>query len=330
MKLVICGNGFDLHHGLKTGYSHYRTYLQDNVPDVLKKFESFPWLNPSCIGDLWSDVENSLRIDYDGMCAKLEEYVSDTKCGDEYAWAELRTDFEEWTRFIYRFTGEEFYKWIQKINTKILSEPEIVKILEDAVCVNFNYTDTLESGYGVPTTDILHIHGRRELVHDENCFGHDVIPSFSSIEEAELADGPIVSSDKWNSDIVRDEMQFGAPVIEEKDSRIECFVERCSDKKTVNALCEFYDKSSKKLFSNIGKLSAFLEAYHITEVHVMGLSLTGIDDFYFERVFSPKLSDCKWHFYFFGTSDDLAEADRRAKNDFAEKHGLYDKEFQRW
>ncbi|WP_425803332.1 AbiH family protein [Desulfitobacterium sp. Sab5] len=27
MKLYICGNGFDLHHGYNTGYCNYRSFL---------------------------------------------------------------------------------------------------------------------------------------------------------------------------------------------------------------------------------------------------------------------------------------------------------------
>lgn len=35
MRLFIIGNGFDLHHGLKTSYRDYALFLQTRYPDVM-------------------------------------------------------------------------------------------------------------------------------------------------------------------------------------------------------------------------------------------------------------------------------------------------------
>ncbi len=64
MKLIIIGNGFDLNHELKTSYSYYRSFLNDNYNGLLHDFEEFPWLDSKCVSDLWKDVEMSLCFDY--------------------------------------------------------------------------------------------------------------------------------------------------------------------------------------------------------------------------------------------------------------------------
>ena len=47
MKLIICGNGFDLHHGFKTGYHHYKNFLEVHYPQAIRDFEDFPYINLS-------------------------------------------------------------------------------------------------------------------------------------------------------------------------------------------------------------------------------------------------------------------------------------------
>lgn len=37
MRLIIVGNGFDLHHGLKTGPKDYCDFLNDNYPTIMEK-----------------------------------------------------------------------------------------------------------------------------------------------------------------------------------------------------------------------------------------------------------------------------------------------------
>ena len=65
MKLYICGNGFDRHHNLPTGYSDYKNYLSEHHPTLLRDYNSFPYLTETAISDRWTDVEAALCIDYD-------------------------------------------------------------------------------------------------------------------------------------------------------------------------------------------------------------------------------------------------------------------------
>ena len=59
MKLFIIGNGFDLFHGFKTGYNHFKDYLKNyNCPfnDTFSLADFFLGENE----DLRSDFENKL------------------------------------------------------------------------------------------------------------------------------------------------------------------------------------------------------------------------------------------------------------------------------
>ncbi|MFT0212826.1 AbiH family protein, partial [Pseudomonas sp. F1_0610] len=67
MRLYIIGNGFDLHHGLKTRYTDFGIFLRDEYNDVfehLQEFFGFDDLNPSVssspVESMWNDFENNL------------------------------------------------------------------------------------------------------------------------------------------------------------------------------------------------------------------------------------------------------------------------------
>lgn len=44
------------------------------------------------------------------------------------------------------------------------------------------------------------------------------MPFFKSAEEAEIFAKPVIESDIWNSDIIRAEIQFGAPLSREEET----------------------------------------------------------------------------------------------------------------
>ena len=118
MKLIICGNGFDMHHNLKTGYSEYKKYLQCNVPLLVEKFEKFPWFPGKCKNDLWRDVENTLALNLQEMIEHFKAYYSEcliplygTKKWTAYFHTDA--DYEEKTAFFAKnaITTHQCKKW---------------------------------------------------------------------------------------------------------------------------------------------------------------------------------------------------------------------------
>ena len=86
MKLIICGNGFDLHHGFKTGYHHYKNFLEVHYPQAIRDFEDFPYINLS-VSNKWSDLESSLSLDYDDCL--IENSTSNIVEKHEYTFANI-------------------------------------------------------------------------------------------------------------------------------------------------------------------------------------------------------------------------------------------------
>lgn len=72
MKLYICGNGFDLHHGYKTRFTDYKEFLKEYYPHSFSYFEEFRYLDLS-LSDKWSDLEQSLSINYEDC---IEDAIS--------------------------------------------------------------------------------------------------------------------------------------------------------------------------------------------------------------------------------------------------------------
>ncbi len=77
MRLII-GNGFDLHHKLKTEYKDYCRFLNSHNPDAMESIRSSPYFDGTCVNIFdendffWTDVEGNLKFNFDAM---LEESV---------------------------------------------------------------------------------------------------------------------------------------------------------------------------------------------------------------------------------------------------------------
>lgn len=59
MKLYIIGNGFDLNHGRKTSYRNYRDFLEENYPEIIRKFEALEYIRGAewDKDSRWDDLE---------------------------------------------------------------------------------------------------------------------------------------------------------------------------------------------------------------------------------------------------------------------------------
>ena len=100
MKLIICGNGFDKNHGLKTDYNDYKQFVKDEYPREYKDFgnflySSFPKKNK------WNDLEKSLTFDYNKCISDcIQHYFKEGKISADLRLLEMQVEIEEQTRFI--------------------------------------------------------------------------------------------------------------------------------------------------------------------------------------------------------------------------------------
>ena len=145
MKLIICGNGFDLHHGFKTGYHHYKNFLEVHYPQAIRDFEDFPYINLS-VSNKWSDLESSLSLDYDDCLGNaIAAFYPDMNDDSDSRWYGIDVELEQQTGFIFNFTGPYFIEWLAQ--TDFSNPSDLIPLDKSAHYITFNYTGTLENIY---------------------------------------------------------------------------------------------------------------------------------------------------------------------------------------
>lgn len=167
-RLIIIGNGFDLASGIKSSYSDFKQWLQENGKHQFIFLMDTFFSNQR---DVWGDIEKALGeydensiVDY---CKPDEEFDYDHQ-GRSVAAIE---DGPDW---IFHPTLDEFREaftnWVDSIDITMAKRLRDLPI--EGKYLTFNYTETLEKIYGIPESNILHIHGSR-IFHDEYIFGHN-------------------------------------------------------------------------------------------------------------------------------------------------------------
>ena len=181
--LYLIGNGFDLHHGIACKYSNFHDWLCENNPMLENRlFQVYDFHDNGRCSDLWSSLEDNLgKISVEAI---LEGYVyAPMMLFITYADGEKATiNMDDSTESVGEigltlerlYTGlhEEFTNWILQL--KVPDTTPNVKINKDnAKFINFNYTQTLEQIYSVPSSNILYIHGCAAK-NDNLIFGHNM------------------------------------------------------------------------------------------------------------------------------------------------------------
>lgn len=173
-KLYIIGNGFDLHHKIKSKYCHFQEWLKaneeiHNANYIINAY--FP-----ADADFWEDFEHGLakfNITEFAENATAENYPN--LASDNLARELDMATYQSEQDFV-RLTEEiklAFRDWICSLNKPLVSQRINIDRI-GAYFINFNYTKTLENLYGVPSNRILHIHGCVDLDEDF-VFGHGEI-----------------------------------------------------------------------------------------------------------------------------------------------------------
>lgn len=169
-NLVIIGNGFDLAHNLKTSYGHF-------ISDITGLPQKFDIQNTQLASnkllralagskkELWSDIESV----YYQILTNLnnKQYLSD-EFGDVWEYSnvnELNSDFDEIKKWLAIHLEDQ-----QKDFKQIENYTDFFRSLckQDAVILNFNYTNTVKEYIKRCdlNIEVIHIHG--ELNSPEN------------------------------------------------------------------------------------------------------------------------------------------------------------------
>ena len=174
--LCVLGNGFDLMHGVKSSYYDFsktigkKSYLRICLENYLME------------DDLWADFENNLaKINIGYMCSsfliddRLDEmnaYDEDATIADFYVAAETAA---EPIITIAEELPKRFSKWVNKLYIRTNDRP-LRNIFGAGLVLNFNYTEFVETLYGVDKSNVCYIHGCRKKIkgqpRDNLILGH--------------------------------------------------------------------------------------------------------------------------------------------------------------
>ena len=159
--LYIIGNGFDIHHGIKSSYTDFQQWIKresrNNIRFAFTIFQLEKFFHNKC--ELWADFEHNIG-EYDieivanqrfGLFPEILVIEDMEMVKDIVASSGL-----SYLGSLSETLNSVFHRWVKTIETN--ATPDL-KFLDNALYLSFNYTDTLEKIYGIHPNNILHIHG---------------------------------------------------------------------------------------------------------------------------------------------------------------------------
>lgn len=327
IKLIICGNGLDIHVGLNTSYRAYRDYLVnkkiyegESAISIIEKSDFFIPRDKDC----WTDLENALTFDYRKYITQyIDAFDRDIDVNNyETSIVQMSSAnqfFKNNPQAIARdFTNNWFWEWIAREYYNNIEEvffknsnDSIHEIIDrDCICINFNYTHTLEDMFDIDKNNVLYIHNRlpdkRNLNDKEIDFERDIL----TLAKKQFQFGSVNNYlDEW--------INFANSIKLKSSQKL------MSKKSLIDNLKEIYYAFSKKLSMNYDVLSKFIDENKtkITEVIVLGHSMLGVDEPYYRDVIVPKLKDVHWDVYWHKFDD---------ASIFIEKYKLLEAKSKEW
>lgn len=258
--LVILGNGFDIAHGIKSSYKDYRSWLQfNNNQDLVNLIDIFF----SHSRNVWNNIEQALG-EYDEK--KILNYCRPDEDFDYDHSLRASAGIEDSPMHIFQPALENFKEsfrdWVN--NIEISRIQKIYPFDSLSVYLTFNYTDTLETFYKIPESQIAHIHGYR-LKNNELIIGHNNNRD---------------TSEAWDNDDVIFEQQAQENII------------------------TWMNDFTKDYSNNINRNRIFFDNLkNIKQISIYGHSIAKVDWPYFKEVIKNINKNTSWEINCFSNED---------------------------
>jgi hypothetical protein len=116
-KLYIIGNGFDLYHGIPSGYWNFKEYLERIDPMIFNRLDRY-----FDEDELWSDFETTLaNLNTDELLEDASTYLM--SYSDEN-WSEsghhdYQYEIEQVIRAVTSDLRKHFTNWILQLNSRL-------------------------------------------------------------------------------------------------------------------------------------------------------------------------------------------------------------------
>lgn len=282
MTLYVIGNGFDIYHDVPSGYNDYAQWLSDTCNETLDEiYDTFG----DCDENWWYKFEENLAsAEAVNIAYSIAQEHAPNFASDEFRdrdWYEAEYAVEIHLEEVYAHIKESFSEWVTQLD---LSGCEATLPLEkeNALYINFNYTDTLETVYEIDASKIHHIHGRASN-GDNLILGHG-----STVEEIENANPePDGDSEYW------EQRAYGAAISE-------------------------IAKKRKDVDGIIASNQAFFDTLSVIDkVVTLGFSYSAIDEKYMAEICNKvDLETIEW------IANAYSEDDRKREESFFSRYGV--------
>ncbi|EKB07804.1 bacteriophage abortive infection AbiH family protein [Myroides odoratimimus] len=285
-KLYIIGNGFDLHHYLKTSYNDFANYLRKNHNDIYSILESYVSY-PTSDKDLWSRFEENLaNLDAEEILSEhsdtLPNYASDDfRDRDRYVFPDIMEEhFQKLTSGLF----SAFEEFIQQVEYPYYSWEHKIEIDKEATFLTFNYTNTLERLYSIDKFRIIYIHNSVFYSAGEIILGHGIDPETFDEKKPEPPDD--LDSEELEDWYNRND-NYDYSYDEGKQNLMRYF------KATYKPTKEIINRYST-FFSNLKT---------VEKIFVYGHSISSVDLPYFEEIVRNISDDVKWTVSYYNSDE---------------------------
>lgn len=278
--LIIIGNGFDLMHGVPSSYWDFqstlgkRNALRENLERYLK------------CEDLWSNLEESLaKIDMGMMLNMVNMWLDiNNAYRPEASAADFQMSIDAAMlpiEIIINQLPKRFRQWVNTLTIDVNKRPLKNLILADAKYLNFNYTEFLETVYGVPNEHINYIHGCRKNKKETIILGHK--------PGADYLDG--YTPDK-------------AFVPKYRSRRKELLLQSAMELAVEQWVTAYDEMTTKHTPKIIEENKAYWKSMiDVEDIFLIGHSLADVDYPYFEEIIKHNKEKAMWHIGYHSLDD---------------------------
>jgi hypothetical protein len=285
-RFYIIGNGFDLHHGLKTSYYDFAQYLEKSNNELfttLEKYISYPTNQHS----LWSDFETNLaNLSIDEILDDNIIYLPDIM-SDEFRDRDLHAFpnvMENFFRLLTEELFQEFQDFIQLVDFQESASSKMVELDIQATFLTFNYTNTLEKLYGVKRNKVTYIHNSAFYGAESIILGHGMNPAnFKQVTPEPPDNLNPEEYDRWYGENVSWDYSFD------------------TGRETLEKYFETTFKPTEKVIKD---KQYFLQAINqFDEINIFGHSLSDVDMPYFREIYKHSKLDANWRVSYYSLNN---------------------------
>lgn len=281
--LYVVGNGFDLHHGLPTSLAGFRNYAKNSAFSRLYENGVFMMLATQNLEKHWNNLEENLaNLDVDELIEQKSECYDDDPHENQFLY-EVETAIDAMTSGL----TQELSNYLIKAENDVVAADRQLVLDANARFINFNYTNTLERIYAIPSENICYIHGKLNS-QAEIVIGH-------AMKNSGYESKPVADMSTWSE--------------EEKEAYADSYSPDYES--ALENAHSYFNRSYKDSDTCLEYASDFLKSLcDIDSVIILGHSLAEIDLVYFECINQLVGNKCRWWATYYPSSEKESIYDR--------------------